>query len=73
MLVASRELHKFFHDCKDILGRISEKWHAMSDELGRDAGTVGTLLRKHHSFMQDLQTLQSQVINFDGIALDQFH
>ncbi|CAH0387321.1 unnamed protein product [Bemisia tabaci] len=63
MLVASRELHKFFHDCKDILGRISEKWHAMSDELGRDAGTVGTLLRKHHSFMQDLQTLQSQVRN----------
>lgn len=61
MLVASRELHKFFHDCKDILGRISEKHHAMSDELGRDAGSVNTLQRKHQNFLQDLQTLQSQV------------
>lgn len=25
MLAASRELHKFFHDCKDILSRIVEK------------------------------------------------
>ncbi|KMQ98255.1 spectrin beta chain isoform x6 [Lasius niger] len=39
MLVASRELHKFFHDCKDVLGRILEKQNAMSDELGRDAGS----------------------------------
>ncbi|KAH1026817.1 hypothetical protein HUJ05_000434 [Dendroctonus ponderosae] len=34
---------------------------AMSDELGRDAGSVSTLQRKHQNFMQDLQTLQSQV------------
>ncbi|KAL1138874.1 hypothetical protein AAG570_008936 [Ranatra chinensis] len=61
MLEASRELHKFFHDCKDVLGRISEKQHAMSDELGRDAGSVSTLQRKHQNFLQDLQTLQSQV------------
>uniref|UniRef100_A0A1B6LLG0 PH domain-containing protein n=1 Tax=Graphocephala atropunctata TaxID=36148 RepID=A0A1B6LLG0_9HEMI len=61
MLVASRELHKFFHDCKDVLGRISEKQHAMSDELGRDAGSVSQLQRKHQNFLQDLQTLQSQV------------
>uniref|UniRef100_A0A0K8SEL8 Spectrin beta chain n=2 Tax=Lygus hesperus TaxID=30085 RepID=A0A0K8SEL8_LYGHE len=61
MLEASRELHKFFHDCKDVLGRISEKQHAMSDELGRDAGSVSTLQRKHLNFIQDLQTLQSQV------------
>jgi len=25
MLAASRELHKFFHDCKVVLGRIVEK------------------------------------------------
>ena len=25
MLEASRELHKYFHDCKDVLGRIFEK------------------------------------------------
>ncbi|XP_017777112.1 PREDICTED: spectrin beta chain isoform X3 [Nicrophorus vespilloides] len=61
MLAASRELHKFFHDCKDVLGRIVEKHVAMSDELGRDAGSVSALVRKHQNFMQDLQTLQSQV------------
>lgn len=61
MLAASRELHKYFHDCKDILNRILEKKNSMSDELGRDAGSVHTLLRKHQNFLQDLQTLQSQV------------
>lgn len=61
MLAASRELHKFFHDCKDVLSRIVEKQVAMSDELGRDAGSVNGLQRKHQNFLQDLQTLQSQV------------
>nr|CAD7595507.1 unnamed protein product [Timema genevievae] len=61
MLAASRELHKFFHDCKDVLSRILEKQQIMSDELGRDAGSVSTLQRKHQNFLQDLQTLQSQV------------
>ncbi|XP_048516280.1 spectrin beta chain isoform X2 [Athalia rosae] len=61
MLAASRELHKFFHDCKDVLGRILEKQNAMSDELGRDAGSVSALQRKHGNFIQDLSTLQSQV------------
>jgi spectrin beta len=61
MLAASRELHKYFHDCKDILGRIIEKQHAVSDELGRDAGSVSTLQRKHTNFIQDLMTLHSQV------------
>ncbi|XP_046383490.1 spectrin beta chain isoform X6 [Ischnura elegans] len=61
MLAASRELHKFFHDCKDVLGRVLEKQHAMSDELGRDAGSVSALQRKHQNFLQDLLTLQSQI------------
>ena len=61
MLAASRELHKFFHDCKDILSRILEKQHGVSDELGRDAGSVSALQRKHQNFLQDLLTLQSQV------------
>ncbi|KAK0158327.1 hypothetical protein PV328_009343 [Microctonus aethiopoides] len=61
MLAASRELHKFFHDCKDVLGRILEKQNAMSDELGRDAGSVSALQRKHTNFIQDLSTLQNQV------------
>ncbi|XP_026313733.1 spectrin beta chain isoform X3 [Hyposmocoma kahamanoa] len=61
MLAASRELHKYFHDCKDALQRVSEKARGVSDELGRDAISVGALQRKHHNFMQDLGTLQQQV------------
>ena len=52
MLAASRELHKFFHDCKDVLGRIVEKQNTLSDELGRDAGSVSALQRKHQNFNQ---------------------
>jgi spectrin beta len=52
MLAASRELHKFFHDCKDVLGRIVEKQNTLSDELGRDAGSVSALQRKHQNFIQ---------------------
>jgi hypothetical protein len=55
MLEASRELHKYFHDCKDVLGRILEKENSMSEELGRDSGSVSALLRKHQNFLQDLQ------------------
>lgn len=33
----------------------------MSDELGRDAGSVSTLQRKHANFEHDLQTLGTQV------------
>lgn len=61
MLARSWELHKFFHDCKDILGRISEKSNSMSDELGRDAVSVSNLSRKHQNFEHDLQTLKSAV------------
>merc|ERR1712088_660354 len=61
MLQASRELHKYFHDCKDVLSRILEKQNSMPDELGRDGATVSMLQRKHQNFLQDLSTLQSQV------------
>ncbi|KAL5276086.1 SPTBN1 family protein [Megaselia abdita] len=61
MLAASRELHKFFHDCKDVLSRIIERQHGVSDELGRDAGSVSALQRKHNNFMQDQSTLYKQV------------
>ena len=64
MLEASRELHKYFHDCKDVLGRILEKQHSMSDELGRDSGSVSALLRKHQNFLQDLQGLFKSFFNF---------
>ena len=61
MLEASRQLHRYFHDCKDVLGRILEKQNSMSDELGRDSGSVSALQRKHTNFIQDLQSLQQQV------------
>merc|ERR1719285_1304497 len=61
MLDASRELLKYFHDCRDVLSRILEKQNSMSDELGRDGATVSMLQRKHHNFLQDLQSLQAQV------------
>merc|ERR1719225_600138 len=61
MLEASRELHKYFHDCKDVLGRILEKKNSMPDELGRDGGSVSALQRKHANFIQDLQGLENQV------------
>merc|ERR1740128_397558 len=67
MLEASRELHKYFHDCKDVLSRILEKQNSMSDELGRDGASVSMLQRKHQNFLQDLSTLQSQV---EGIKED---
>ncbi|RWS10326.1 spectrin beta chain-like protein [Dinothrombium tinctorium] len=57
MLAASWELHKFFHDCRDVYGRIVEKQNSMSDELGRDAQSVFALQRKHGNFEHDLQTL----------------
>merc|ERR1719174_2251503 len=61
MLQASQELHKYFHDCKDVLSRILEKQNSMSDELGRDGASVSALQRKHQNFLQDLHSLQSQV------------
>ena len=36
MLEASRELHKYFHDCKDVLSRILEKQNSR-DVVGLDA------------------------------------
>uniref|UniRef100_A0A915ITG0 Spectrin beta chain n=1 Tax=Romanomermis culicivorax TaxID=13658 RepID=A0A915ITG0_ROMCU len=61
MLIASCKLHKFFHDCRDVLSRILEKTHGVPEDLGRDASSVSALQRKHQNFMTDLQSLESQV------------
>ncbi|XP_064484271.1 spectrin beta chain-like isoform X3 [Ornithodoros turicata] len=61
VLAASWDLHRFFHDCKDVLQRILEKQNSMSDELGRDAVSVSNLQRRHANFENDLQTLGSAV------------
>ncbi|XP_077537730.1 spectrin beta chain isoform X4 [Haemaphysalis longicornis] len=61
VLAASWDLHRFFHDCRDIHQRILEKQNGMSEELGRDAVSVSNLQRKQANFENDLQTLGSAV------------
>ncbi|OQV17845.1 Spectrin beta chain [Hypsibius exemplaris] len=61
LLNASYELHKYFWDCKDLLSRIHEKQNSVSDDLGRDSGTISAHQRKHASFQQDLIPLGQQV------------
>lgn len=61
LLTASYELHKFFWDCKDLLSRIHEKMNTVSDDLGRDSGSISAQQRKHATFIQDLVPLGQQV------------
>ncbi|GAB0187788.1 spectrin beta chain, non-erythrocytic 1 [Grus japonensis] len=61
ILAASYELHKFYHDAKEILGRIQDKHKKLPEELGRDQNTVETLQRMHTTFEHDIQALGTQV------------
>ncbi|XP_054653868.1 spectrin beta chain, non-erythrocytic 1 isoform X2 [Dunckerocampus dactyliophorus] len=61
ILAASFELHKFYHDAKEILGRILDKHKKLPEELGRDQNTVETLQRMHTTFEHDIQALGTQV------------
>ncbi|XP_074501679.1 spectrin beta chain, non-erythrocytic 1-like isoform X4 [Sebastes fasciatus] len=61
ILAASFELHKFYHDAKEILNRILDKHKKLPDELGRDQNTVETLQRMHTTFEHDIQALGTQV------------
>ncbi|MGH0132994.1 UNVERIFIED_CONTAM: hypothetical protein FKN15_059556 [Acipenser sinensis] len=61
ILAASYELHKFYHDAKEILGRIHDKHKKLPEELGRDQNTVEALQRMHTTFEHDIQALGSQV------------
>lgn len=61
MLAASYELHKFYHDAKEVLSDIKDKQNEMSDELGKDQQQVAILQRKHVSFQSDLAALGAQV------------
>ncbi|MFT7805607.1 spectrin beta chain, non-erythrocytic 1 isoform X1 [Arapaima gigas] len=62
ILAASYELHKFYHDAKEILGRILDKHKMLPEELGRDQNTVETLQRMHTAFEHDIQALGTQVV-----------
>ncbi|XP_062303867.1 spectrin beta chain, non-erythrocytic 1-like isoform X1 [Osmerus eperlanus] len=61
ILAASYELHKFYHDAKEILGRILDKQNKLPEEVGRDQNTVETLQRMHTTFEHDIQALGTQV------------
>uniref|UniRef100_A0A4W5P6I1 Spectrin beta chain n=2 Tax=Hucho hucho TaxID=62062 RepID=A0A4W5P6I1_9TELE len=61
ILAASYELHKFYHDAKEILGRILDKHKKLPEEVGRDQNTVETLQRMHTTFEHDIQALGTQV------------
>ncbi|KAL2086658.1 hypothetical protein ACEWY4_017717 [Coilia grayii] len=54
-------LHKFYHDAKEILGRVLDKHKRLPEELGRDQNTVETLQRMHTAFEHDIQALGTQV------------
>lgn len=76
ILAASFELHKFYHDAKEILGRIVDKQKKLPEEVGRDQNTVETLQRMHTTFEHDIQALGTQVgaltpqhLRFHGDAL----
>ncbi|KAM9449778.1 spectrin beta chain, non-erythrocytic 1-like isoform 2-T2 [Clarias gariepinus] len=61
ILAASFELHKFYHDAKEVLGRILDKHKKLPEELGRDQNTVEALQRMHTTFEHDIQALGTQV------------
>uniref|UniRef100_I3JIG6 Spectrin beta chain n=1 Tax=Oreochromis niloticus TaxID=8128 RepID=I3JIG6_ORENI len=61
ILAASFELHKFYHDAKEILARIVDKQKKLPEEVGRDQNTVETLQRMHTTFEHDIQALGTQV------------
>ncbi|XP_075902339.1 spectrin beta chain, non-erythrocytic 1-like isoform X2 [Nelusetta ayraudi] len=61
ILAASYELHKFYHDAKEVLGRVLDKHKKLPEELGRDHNTVETLQRMHTAFEHDIQALGTQV------------
>nr|XP_006001605.1 PREDICTED: spectrin beta chain, non-erythrocytic 1 [Latimeria chalumnae] len=61
ILAASYELHKFYHDAKEIFGRIQDKHKKLPEELGRDQNTVEALQRIHTAFEHDIQALGTQV------------
>ena len=61
MLEAARELHKFFHDAKEVLAMIQEKENLLTDDLGRDLNSLHQLQVVHQGFEADLAPLGNQV------------
>uniref|UniRef100_A0A674GT68 Spectrin beta chain n=1 Tax=Taeniopygia guttata TaxID=59729 RepID=A0A674GT68_TAEGU len=62
MLAASHELHKFFNDCKEVLGQIEEKRRRLPELAARDGrSSAGALQRALGAFQHDVELLVAQV------------
>ncbi|XP_010006489.1 PREDICTED: spectrin beta chain, non-erythrocytic 4-like, partial [Chaetura pelagica] len=62
MLAASHELHKFFNDCKEVLGQIEEKKQRLPELVAREGrASAGTLQRALGAFEHDVEVLVTQV------------
>ncbi|XP_069631765.1 spectrin beta chain, non-erythrocytic 4 [Haliaeetus albicilla] len=62
MLAASHELHKFFNDCKEVLGQIEEKRQRLPELAAHEGRTsAGALQRALGAFEHDVEVLVTQV------------
>ncbi|XP_053908842.1 LOW QUALITY PROTEIN: spectrin beta chain, non-erythrocytic 4-like [Cuculus canorus] len=62
MLAASHELHKFFNDCKEVLGQIEEKRQRLPELAAREGRTSATALQRAlGAFEHDVEVLVTQV------------
>ncbi|KAM6289158.1 LOW QUALITY PROTEIN: spectrin beta chain, non-erythrocytic 4-like [Aegotheles albertisi] len=62
MLAASHELHKFFNDCKEVLGQIEEKRQRLPELAAWEGRTsAGALQRALGAFEHDVEVLVTQV------------
>ncbi|XP_031552905.1 spectrin beta chain, non-erythrocytic 1-like isoform X2 [Actinia tenebrosa] len=61
MLEAARELHKYFHDCKEVLAVIYTKQNLLTEDLGRDQSSVRRLKRNLQNFEADLAPIGNEV------------
>ncbi|XP_057244125.1 spectrin beta chain, non-erythrocytic 4-like, partial [Malurus melanocephalus] len=62
MLAASHDLHKFFNDCKDVLGQIEEKRRRLPELAAGDGRTsAGAMQRTLAAFERDVEALVTQV------------
>ncbi|XP_010122602.1 PREDICTED: spectrin beta chain, non-erythrocytic 4-like, partial [Chlamydotis macqueenii] len=62
MLAASHELHKFFNDCKEVLGQIEEKRQRLPELAAREGRTSASALQRAlGAFEHDVEVLVTQV------------
>ena len=69
LLETARELHKFFHDAKEVLAMIHEKENLLTDDLGRDLNSLHQLQVVHQGYEADLAPLGNQVKQWGGFIM----